>query len=1208
MALRAHVAPSRAHPRRGFVTGERVRALFDAALELDASARASFLERECGEDSELLDEVLSLLGEEPAARGFLDVDAAVAGPTDTELSPGTRFGDWIVLEPIGRGGFGHVLRARHAITSEIAAIKTIRAERPEHRSAIRREVAALARVRHPGVVRVRDHGADVELPWYAMELVEGETLGARTRHGGLDLCRKLEIVRAVCDVLAFLHGEGVVHGDLKPDNVLLRSDGTPVLVDFGLVERFSADGRETLDHRVAPAGTLEYMAPEVACGKPIDARADLYAVGCILHELLAGAPPHLVRSLSEIRALHDQGVAPALPAGLAPPAVAEICRSLLEPRPRDRAGYAIDVVRALRRAGSRRRVFPSRAAARPYLYGAELAGRTAVMGEMREALRDAGLGQSGGILIEGPMGSGKTRLATEIARDARARGFLVLAGAAEPGGAPLAPLREPLRAIADRCRARAPLREIVARLAGPLRPYEPGLEAFTPPAPPLPPRDARDRVERALCDTIVAASADVPILLALDDLHCADEITAGFVRRILPAKPREAARLLVVGTSRVDGGPDAFAQRALPGARRLALCPLDAEAVAQMVSDMLAIEAPPSRILVELRRHAEGNPFFVAQYLRLAMDAGLLRRDARGKWRVSRTGDIGALPLPRSIRAWAERRLSELPDAARRFVSVASVSGRDVDAAVVGSTCGLASDVSDDVLALLCRRGIVEKVPGGQRIACEAVRDVAYDALPPSERGRLHRMAAERLEETPGAPARDLAIHWERGGDLARAAAWHLEAARCAVSAHALEDAARHYRAHLANAPAGKEAIDARIELARDVLVYQGSLDAAIEMARRAVEDARDAPARLLDALSALALSLAFAGRSAEGLAAYDDALAASAASADRRATANLLRRKASILSECARYDEATRLITSALGMLRELGDAAGAARCLHNLGGLHTFGARWDEARLSYESALDLIRGGLDPRLEAQTLAAFATLCERTGDPEACRRLLERSLAISREIGDARSEGVALANLAEVSARKIDLYEEAIQIFREVGDLYHLALVVTNLAIELLERRDESRGHAAATEALALARRLPSPVIEGMALRLLAQVDIDGGRHAEARGRIEAACELHRKTSPRELGKDLTVLSRLERIEGQLDAAFGAATEAESLLRDCDDRVALGLCLVERGHLDAALGRDVAPLLAELDLLLSRPMPSSSLPQAVRDLRAAAP
>ena len=218
-----------------------------------------------------------------------------------------KIGDFEILDDVGAGGMAVVYRARHADTGRIVALKTVRVPDEAMVRGIRREVRALARIRHPGIVEVVAEGLHSGLPWYAMELLSGHTLrawsagvdqptnvidGAMTEVDPLKAEGKVQktnaqraqpvrtiltVMRQLCDPLAFLHGEGIVHQDLKPENVFIRENGTPVLVDFGVVRSFTGRvSRDSIDPEMnESAGTINYMAPEQIEGLLVDARADL---------------------------------------------------------------------------------------------------------------------------------------------------------------------------------------------------------------------------------------------------------------------------------------------------------------------------------------------------------------------------------------------------------------------------------------------------------------------------------------------------------------------------------------------------------------------------------------------------------------------------------------------------------------------------------------------------------------------------------------------------------------------------------------------------------------------------------------------------------------------------------------------------------------------------------------------------------------------
>jgi len=210
------------------------------------------------------------------------------------------------------------------------------AAEPELVARFWREVALLEALDHPAIVKVKAHGQSQEVPWFAMELVDGPTLAVRLGKGSLMVEEARAIFSRLLDALAHAHAHGVVHRDLKPANVLLASDGAR-LADFGIARLdMEATTRKTqLTRTDAILGTFPYMSPEQRAGRPVDARSDLYAVGVMLYEALAGerpegAFPPLHRQRAEIPGRLDQ-----------------VVLRLLQPDPKARFASAVDSKRAL---------------------------------------------------------------------------------------------------------------------------------------------------------------------------------------------------------------------------------------------------------------------------------------------------------------------------------------------------------------------------------------------------------------------------------------------------------------------------------------------------------------------------------------------------------------------------------------------------------------------------------------------------------------------------------------------------------------------------------------------------------------------------------------------------------------------------------------------------------------------------------------------
>ena len=298
----------------------RLERLFAEAMELQPSEREDYADRACGEDSELRQELRSLLAAADEDPGFLERPAAEVGPAALDKILGAkhsdRIGGYRILRVLGRGGMGTVYLAEQEEPRRDVALKVLHPSflTPRHRSRFAREAEILGRLQHPGIAQVIEAsgGEETDVPYIVMEYVDGRPLLESVRERGLDRRAILDLWRELCDSVEYAHGQGVVHRDLKPANVLVDGRGATKVLDFGIARMIGEDGdwkRTRVTQSGELLGTLAYMSPEQALNEPIDTRADVYALGAIGYELLTGRTPlELVgRSFPDcVRALTDE--------------------------------------------------------------------------------------------------------------------------------------------------------------------------------------------------------------------------------------------------------------------------------------------------------------------------------------------------------------------------------------------------------------------------------------------------------------------------------------------------------------------------------------------------------------------------------------------------------------------------------------------------------------------------------------------------------------------------------------------------------------------------------------------------------------------------------------------------------------------------------------------------------------------------------------
>jgi eukaryotic-like serine/threonine-protein kinase len=227
----------------------------------------------------------------------------MAQPSGASLAPGTRIGVYEIAGAIGAGGMGQVYRARDTRLDRDVALKILPdafAADADRVMRFTREAKTLAALNHPHIAHIYDAGREGARAFIAMELVEGEDLSARIRRGAIPIPETLQLARQIADALAVAHDAGIVHRDLKPGNIKVTDDGDVKVLDFGLAKGAAGDGSSAGDSgatMTSPAmtaigliiGTASYMSPEQAKGKTVDRRADVWAFGVVLYEMLTGA-------------------------------------------------------------------------------------------------------------------------------------------------------------------------------------------------------------------------------------------------------------------------------------------------------------------------------------------------------------------------------------------------------------------------------------------------------------------------------------------------------------------------------------------------------------------------------------------------------------------------------------------------------------------------------------------------------------------------------------------------------------------------------------------------------------------------------------------------------------------------------------------------------------------------------------------------------
>jgi eukaryotic-like serine/threonine-protein kinase len=989
--------------------------------------------------------------------------AAPARAPEQELPRSFGDGRYQVLAFLGQSGRKRVYHARDTAEDREVAVAVFETEGVEETvlARARREAQAMGRLGdHPHIVSVYDTGEEEGRPYIVSRYLPGgdvEGLLEAEPDRRLDVERAVRIAADVCRALEHAHARGIVHRDIKPVNVWLDEGGSARLGDFGLAatDRRSRDAVEGM-----LVGTVAYLPPEQALGRATDPRSDLYSLGALLYEMLAGQPPFEGDDAVAIISQHlnAEPVAPSRHRPEVPRALDEAVLRLLAKSPDERPESAAVARSELESAAA---APPDRAEAEvaeenplDRLAGGVFVGRDRELDEMQESLEEALGGHGGLLLLVGEPGIGKTRTAEELATYAAVRGAKVHWGRCHEGeGAP--PYWPWTQALRSFVRESDPV-----ALAWELGPAAPEVAQLVPEVreslgdvdepPALDPDQARFRLFDSVATFLANASRSRPLVLVLDDLHWADEPSLLLLKFL--GRQLSETGLLIVGTYRdVELGRHhplaaTLAELAeIEQTRRIALRGLDHSAVERFIVMTAGVE-PPRDLVEAVHEQTEGNPFFLGEVVRLLTSEGRLERD----------GAAWELAIPQGVREVVGRRLDRLSTETNEVLTQAAAVGREFEAAVLERV----ADRRPDEVARALDEAVDARVltesrrPGRFAFAHALVRETLYAEIPGSKRVALHRAIGEALEELhPGDPElfAELARHFLEAapaGDVDRAVSYAERAAGRASDQLAHEAAADHYEKAI-------EALDLkqppyrerRLELLRALGEAQTRAGRFVP-ARQTLESAV-ALSRELDDTASLARSvIAVAGLSEAGavdrriVAMIDEALDA-IDEGDSSERALLLSAKAQELYWEDPAGRASVLGGEAIEMARRLGD-------------LRTL-------------AVTLTRRQFDISTEAEerieVVDELVRLAEKVGDRDIATRGHLYQLA----------NRLALGDMAEVD-RELEIYTRLAEELRQPQHLWNVPLVRGMRAL-MQGRFDDTE--ALASEALAGGQRAQEPLAQ---------------------------------------------------------------------------------------------------------------------------------
>ena len=1093
-------------------------------------------------------------------------------------------GRYRILHRLGSGAVGEVYRVLDLSEKRELALKLASPSLSrEEKFAFQKEFHTLSNLSHPNIVQVYDYGVTSEgRQYFTMELVDGENFDSGFKDDvGLIVSATCEVLRA----LHFLHSKGLVHCDLKPQNILVRknseSPGTKLL-DFGLAgaaDILSSDG---------VSGTFAYMAPEMARWGKTDRRADIYSLGVVVYEALTGKtafkgedPITIIRSHMETKLEPVSKTREGIPMELE-----RVISKMVEKEPRRRYQSAAEAIRDLSKLLPDSSCETAPISPGKQLLTSGLVGRDGHISRLMSMLEKARKQHPSCCLIVGERGSGKSRLVQELKSQAQLKGALTFTGRCSK--ASTAPLL-PIKSIADQATMRGYQLDTEIEEAQ----LTTGLDE----------KIDSSMILARIFDSIalISRKENRPIVLVIEDINFADEMTLKVVPFIARSLKDESVLLIV--TSEPEH-PENLSEHSLSREApcvNIELSPLSEAETAEMVEQMLGTDHPLPQLTEWVYDHAGGNPLLIEESLSAAV-SGKAATNGDGQWLVD-IDRLEKIKASQSVTGIVDSWLARLDEKELGLLRKASILGDTFDLDLLQKLAEVRPEELFALLNTLENENILVPTPENSArliFSHKWVRDIIYSGIEEEKRVGLHGRAVGILESDypdRGEVTDVLAYHASRANLVDESVKYCTLAAKKAVKVQALKTALHYYQWALDVLPQGSnhqrpvileavgdlyrtleqydEALNAynqvisfssasvRISLKiGQAQVRKGNKEEALSIFKSAIkaipEDKDTDRVTVLAELALTYLSISEYGK-AEDYA--NQALSTAEQIGDKHGLSNIYHILGLIKSSRENFDEAIEYNLKSLQIKVELGDARGMASSHNNLGILYWHKRMYDKAIESYAQSLQIMEkvGDIAGVARAHNNIGLVEMKKGSWDDAAAH--LRESLEVFERLNDRRVLGHLYLNMGAITEEQgrwseaLSLYEKGTRVFEQTGQQSNLAICLRDAGNLHLRMGNMEEAESRLRRALILAEKLGEPLAQASALLDLGYLHKEAFQWKRALNCLNRSLEINEARGVTEkLPVIKSLLAEVYTAKGDMQNARKFAEEALQLSVEVDN------------------------------------------------------
>jgi len=957
-----------------------------------------------------------------------------------------------VIDKLGQGGMGAVYHVYDRLEKTEVALKQVlisekqllfasKADTDDTdklRLSLAHEFSILATLRHPHILSVLDFGFDDKgHPFYTMTLLKG-SMDFKSYAEDISHHEKIRVLTQMLQALHYLHRRGILHRDLKPDNVLIGQDGQVKVMDFGLAKKENQDAHPSTQDDGSIVGTVMYMAPELFQGEQASVESDLFAFGIMAYEVLTGTYPHEFVSVSTLvmKLITERPDTTMLSSELA-----EWLANLLDKDPKARPKSAYETLQGLYDAEKIEMSAETQLIRESFLQASDFIGRDSELKQLTDALNKLD-NTSTFFLIGGESGVGKSRLTDELRIEALVRNALVMRGQGVDGsGLPFQLWREIIQRMLLTV-------EVTDTQASILKDIVPDMDALIgrkiDSAPELTGKAYTDRMILNIVDLFRNLSQ--PIVLLLEDLQWANESIA-VLEQMLKVQ-EQLPQLMIVATYRDDEAPDL--PNTLDNMTHIKLERLNADAVSELSRAMLGDVGANTEIVKLLHSQSEGNLFFLVETVRaLAEASGALQR-------------IGEGELPEGVftggmQAITRRHLSKVDLQYTEIQTLAAIIGREIDTKILANAHDETS--INAWLRNASEYNVVTIQDNTWRFTHDKLRETIIIGIDPIQKPTLHRTVAEAIETTypnNNSYSEKLLDHWQTAGD------WDKELHYLTAVTERMVTFSADYTNALKLIESRIDRVSQSDEKIIDLLVFQasaltqlGQIDQAQTTAQKALHLAEEQGQPYN-----IAHSLYIVGRIASDRSDYAEAqrllnrsLAIFEDLENKKRVGQTLGLLGLVALEQSNYDEATTLFEKSLSNHEQINDTHGIGRTFNMLGLVAVDKGDLDQGKSYYERSLQLYQKVGDQDGATGVLNNLAGIAFYQGDYAGSRDMFESAVNIFQATGSKASLATSLGNIGVVLKNMDELQEadsyfkQSLQIGEDIDNQYIAVIALTNLS-----------------------------------------------------------------------------------------------------------------------------------------------------------------